>query len=130
MSIQAVVFDMDGVLIDSEIIWRRVREVYAAEIGSSWTQADQAAMMGCSTSDWSARMRERLGLTQLSAADLANEIRQRVVAAFELELTVRPGAVQALAALAAGRGHVGHCGALPGVSAFARHARLGARRGG
>lgn len=40
MSIQAVVFDMDGVLIDSEVIWRRVRKVYAAEIGCSWTQDD------------------------------------------------------------------------------------------
>ena len=99
MSIQAVVFDMDGVLIDSEVIWRRVREVYAAEIGGSWTQADQAAMMGCSTSDWSARMHERLALTDLSATELAFEIRQRVLAAFELELPVRPGAAQALAAL-------------------------------
>ena len=99
MSIEAVVFDMDGVLIDSEVIWRRVREVYAAEIGRQWTQDDQEAMMGFSTPEWSIRMRERLGLMDLSAAELAIEIKARVLAAFELELPARPGAAQALAAL-------------------------------
>jgi HAD superfamily hydrolase (TIGR01509 family) len=99
MSIQAVVFDMDGVLIDSEVIWRRVREDYAAEIGRRWTAQDQEAMMGCSTADWSARMRERLGLKDLGAAELALEIRRRVRAAFELELPLRPGAAQALTSL-------------------------------
>lgn len=97
--IQAVVFDMDGVLIDSEVIWRRVREVYAAEVGRRWTQDDQESMMGCSTPDWSERMRERLGLNDFSAAELALEIKRRVLAAFELDLQVRPGAAQALATL-------------------------------
>lgn len=101
MTIEAVVFDMDGVLIDSEVIWRQVRQVYAAEIGRSWTQDDQEAMMGCSTPDWSARMRERLAITHLTAPQLADEIKARVLAAFQRELPVRPGAAQALAALAA-----------------------------
>lgn len=97
--IEAVVFDMDGVLIDSEVIWRRVRETYAAEIGHTWTEADQLALMGCSTQDWSVRMRERLGLVHLSAQALADEIIGRVLAAFRQELPVRPGAAQALQAL-------------------------------
>lgn len=94
--IEAVVFDMDGVLIDSEVIWRRVRETYAAEIGHAWTEADQLALMGCSTQDWSARMRERLGVVHLSAEALAQEIIGRVQAAFRQELPVRPGAAHAL----------------------------------
>lgn len=128
MSIQAVVFDMDGVLIDSEVIWRRAREVYAAEIGRSWTQDDQEAMMGCSTPDWSARMCERLCITHLSAPQLADEIKGRVLAAFKRDLPVRPGATQALAALAA-RWPVALASGSPGelvecamdITGFARH---------
>jgi HAD superfamily hydrolase (TIGR01509 family) len=101
MTIAAVVFDMDGVLIDSEVIWRRVRETYAAEIGRPWTQDDQEAMMGCSTPDWSARMRDRLQLSHLSPAELAAEIIRRVGRQFELDLPVRPGAAAALEALGA-----------------------------
>jgi HAD superfamily hydrolase (TIGR01509 family) len=97
--IQAIVFDMDGVLIDSEVIWRRVREVYASELGKPWTSDDQAAMMGCSTPQWSAGMRERLRISHLSAEALADEIKRRVRLAFEDELPVRPGVLQALKAL-------------------------------
>lgn len=100
-TVAAIVFDMDGVLIDSEVIWRRVREVYAAEIGRAWTAADQAATMGCSTPDWSARMCERLQVTHLAPEGLAVEIKRRVLAAYEIDVPVRPGAAQALEALAA-----------------------------
>lgn len=99
MSIDAVVFDMDGVLIDSEVIWRRVREVYAAERGLRWSAEDQFALMGCSVPVWSARMRERLGITDLSAEALGEEILRRVRAAFATDVPLRPGAVQALQAL-------------------------------
>lgn len=99
MPIKAVVFDMDGVLIDSEVIWRRVREVYAAELGRPWHDEDQAAMMGCSTPDWSERMHQRLKITHLSPPQLAVEIIQRVLDAFDRDLPIRPGAAQALQAL-------------------------------
>lgn len=99
--IDAVVFDMDGVLIDSEVIWRRVREQFARELGRTWTEADQAACMGCSTPEWSQRMGERLGLLDRSPADLAADVIARVQAAFAQDLPVRPGAAQALEALAA-----------------------------
>jgi HAD superfamily hydrolase (TIGR01509 family) len=99
MPIQAIVFDMDGVLIDSEVIWRRVRETYAAELGRPWTQDDQAAMMGCSTPAWSAGMHERLKISHISVEALAQEIKQRVRRAFEDDLPVRPGVLHALEAL-------------------------------
>ncbi len=100
-AIRAIVFDMDGVLIDSEVIWQRVRADFAAELGRSWTHADQMAMLGCSTPVWSEQMRQRLGLLHLSAQALADEIKQRVQAAFETGLPTRSGAAQALEALAA-----------------------------
>ena len=101
LPVAAVVFDMDGVLIDSEVIWRRVRDAYAAEVGRGWSDDDQAAMMGLSTPDWSTRMRQRLGITHLSAAALADEIVRRVARAYADDVPVRPGAAAALEALAA-----------------------------
>ena len=91
MTIEAVVFDMDGVLIDSEVIWQRVREDFAAERGLPWRQQDQEALMGCSTEVWSVRMCERLALTDMSPAELAADILGRVQRAFETDLPVRPG---------------------------------------
>ena len=97
--IRAIVFDMDGVLIDSEVIWQRVRANYAAELGRAWSHQDQMAMLGCSTPVWSEQMRLRLGLLHLSAHDVADQIKQRVQAAFEVTLPTRPGAAEALEAL-------------------------------
>lgn len=99
MTIEAVVFDMDGVLIDSEVLWQRVREDFAAERGLPWRQQDQEALMGCSTEVWSVRMCERLALTDISPAELATDILGRVQRAFETHLPVRPGAAEVLAAL-------------------------------
>lgn len=92
---------MDGVLIDSELIWQRVRRDYASERGQVWTDADQRDMLGRSALDWSARMCERLHITHLTPAALAQEIIARVEQAFQRRLPLRPGAAEALAALAA-----------------------------
>ncbi len=61
--IRAVVFDLDGVLVDTEIWWYEVRVEFAAALGKRWTEADRAAMMGSNTREWGARMRQRLELT-------------------------------------------------------------------
>lgn len=99
--IEAVVFDMDGVLIDSEVVWRQVRVEYAAEIGQVWSNSDQMDLLGRSTPDWSQRMRSRLQLNHLTAEALAQEIIGRVLVAFGRGVPQRPGAAQALEALSA-----------------------------
>lgn len=99
--VRAIVFDMDGVLIDSEVIWRRVRAEYAAELGHTWTEADQMDLLGRSTPDWSARMRLRLHIEHLSAAELAEDVVARVLQAFRQDLPQRTGAATALRTLAA-----------------------------
>lgn len=101
MQVQAVVFDMDGVLIDSEVVWQQVRTTYAQEFGRQWTQEDQVAMLGRSTPDWSAQMRQRLGLHHLSDQEVAEAIIGRMLEAFASHVPFRPGAQQALHALAA-----------------------------
>jgi beta-phosphoglucomutase-like phosphatase (HAD superfamily) len=45
-TIKAIVFDMDGILIDSEVIWGRVREQFSNERGLEWTETDQLSLMG------------------------------------------------------------------------------------
>lgn len=62
MGIEAVIFDLDGVLVDSEIWWHEVRERWTAARGLRWTDADTRAVMGANSRGWARIMRERLGL--------------------------------------------------------------------
>jgi HAD superfamily hydrolase (TIGR01509 family) len=59
-----VVFDLDGVLIDSEHVWDGVREALAHERGGSWHPGAQRDMMGMSSPEWSRYMHERVGLSE------------------------------------------------------------------
>ncbi len=61
-SVQAVVFDLDGVLVDTEIWWDEVRIEFAARAGRVWSESDRAAIMGSNTRQWRSRMRRRLQL--------------------------------------------------------------------
>ena len=60
--VAAVIFDLDGVLVDSEIWWDEVRHAFAREQGRRWTVADREAVMGQNSRQWAATMRERLSL--------------------------------------------------------------------
>jgi len=102
-TIQAVVFDMDGVLIESEVIWRQVRETFAAEHGLTWSAQDQQAAMGCNTRMWSAIMVERMQLRQrlgMDEAAIAAEIKGRLLAQYQAHLPERAGALDAVRRIA------------------------------
>ena len=62
--IEAVVFDMDGVLVDSEEIWDEARRNMALERGLAWPASAQRDMMGMSSLEWSRYMHERVGLAE------------------------------------------------------------------
>ena len=102
--VQAVVFDMDGVLVESEDIWLAARTEFAISIGQVWTAADQTATMGCNTAAWSRFMVQRLGLKSrlgMDEAGVAHEIIRRMQAKYAAHLPQRAGAVQAVRTAAA-----------------------------
>lgn len=97
--IQAVVFDMDGILIDSEVLWRQVREEFAADNGLHWSAEDQESTMGCNTRMWSRIMVERLQLRErlgMDDAAIAREIKARLLRKYEAHLPEREGAIAAV----------------------------------
>jgi HAD superfamily hydrolase (TIGR01509 family) len=60
--VEAVVFDLDGVIVDSEIWWDEARRDFAAARGKTWTEEDRVAVMGANSRQWSRTMRRRLGI--------------------------------------------------------------------
>jgi HAD superfamily hydrolase (TIGR01509 family) len=98
----AVIFDLDGVIVDSEIWWDEVRIRFAKEHGRSWTEDDRRAVMGANSRQWSATMRERLRL-DLDERAIEVAIVDGVVARFEAEgAPTIEGAVEAVRRIAAG----------------------------
>ena len=98
--IEAVVFDCDGVLIDSEPVWERVRRKFVADHGGRWPDDAQDQMMGMSTAEWSAYMSEDFGL-RLSPRHVADLVIEAMTAEYEAHLPLLPGAVDAVRALSA-----------------------------
>lgn len=95
MSIKAVIFDMDGVLVDSEVYWHLSRVEFARARGKAWTDADQRIAMGRSTVGWAQVMKERLALPE-SVEEIIVEMKQRVMAHYDERLPLRDGAVEAV----------------------------------
>jgi HAD superfamily hydrolase (TIGR01509 family) len=98
--IDAVVFDMDGVLVDTEQVWDEVREELARDWGGRWHDGAQRAMMGMSSLEWSRYMHEVIGLPQ-TPAEIDAEVVRRLLDRYRHELPVIPGAVAAVRRLAA-----------------------------
>lgn len=97
---EAVVFDCDGVLIDSEPVWERVRRKFVADHGGRWAKDAQDRMMGMSTAEWSAYMSEDFGL-RLSPRQVADQVIEAMAAEYQTHLPLLPGAVDAVRALSA-----------------------------
>ncbi len=98
--IEAVVFDLDGVLLDTEELWDETRESLARERGGRWHGGAQADMMGMSSPEWSRYMHERIGLAE-PPAEISAEVVRRLAARFRERLPLLPGAVQVVERLAA-----------------------------
>jgi len=79
--VEAVVFDLDGVIVDSEHVWDEVREELARERGGHWHDRAQTDMMGMSSPEWSRYMHDVIGLSE-SPDDINAEVVRRLLARY------------------------------------------------
>ena len=93
--IDAVVFDLDGVILDTEELWDEVREELARERGGRWSDRAQADMMGMSSGEWSRYMHEVVGLSE-APEEINREVVRRMLDGYEELLPLIDGAVDAV----------------------------------
>ena len=95
----AVVFDMDGVIVDSEHVWNEARERLARERGGRWSDDAQRDMMGMSSREWSRYMHEVIGLRE-RPEEISAEVVSRLEELYRADLPLIEGAVEAVRRLA------------------------------
>ncbi|MCU1687221.1 MAG: haloacid dehalogenase superfamily protein subfamily variant 3 with third motif having or [Amycolatopsis sp.] len=97
---EAVVFDLDGVLVDSERIWDEVRRSVVAEHGGTWTDEATRAQQGMSTPEWARYLVDSLG-AKLTPDEIAEVVISRMSERYASGPPVIPGAVDTVRAVAA-----------------------------
>lgn len=93
-----VIFDLDGVLVDSEQLWDRIRRDVVAENAGSWEAGATEAMMGMSTPEWSAYLVEQLG-ARSTPDDIADQVIERMAEHYRTDPPILPRAVPAVRAV-------------------------------
>jgi HAD superfamily hydrolase (TIGR01509 family) len=92
---EAVVFDLDGLLLDTEQVWDEVREALTRERGGRWHDRAQADMMGMSSTEWSRYMHDSLGLAE-PPEELNRLVVERMQERYRENLPLVDGAVEAV----------------------------------
>ena len=93
--IDAVAFDLDGVLLDSEGTWAEARREVAVSHGGRWPEPAERAMMGMSSPEWAAYLRDELGV-ELEPDAIVDAVVQRMLATYRRRLPLLPGAEAAV----------------------------------
>jgi len=98
--VAAVVLDLDGVLVDSEVIWDEARRDLVARHGGRWRPDAQRALMGMSSREWPRYLHDEMGV-DLDPDAISAAVVDRVLALYRERLPLLPGAGDAVRALAA-----------------------------
>ena len=96
----AVIFDLDGVLVDSEQRWNGAKEALVRETGGRWLDEAPRRMMGMSSLEWSVYLRDDLAVP-MDAEEINRDVVRRMEEGYREELPLLPGASEAVRALAA-----------------------------
>lgn len=99
MEPQAIIFDLDGTLVDTESVWDGVRRSLAKEAGVPWPDDATQAMMGMSTPEWGRYLSETVGLP-MSGEEAAERTIEAMARHHEEGAEVLPGAVEAVRRMA------------------------------
>jgi HAD superfamily hydrolase (TIGR01509 family) len=97
--IVAVIFDLDGVLLDSETAWVEVKKEFTEESGGHWKDRAQWDMLGMSSTEWSQYMHDELAVP-VPPEQISSEVAERLVERYRQRLPLLPGAVEAVRSLA------------------------------
>jgi HAD superfamily hydrolase (TIGR01509 family) len=98
--IEAVVFDLDGVLVDSEPVWEQVRREVVAQHGGQWAADAQQRLMGMSTAEWASYLSRELHVS-LPPEQVAALVIGQMRASYRKRVPLMPDAAQAVKRLAA-----------------------------
>jgi HAD superfamily hydrolase (TIGR01509 family) len=96
----AVIFDLDGVLVDSEQLWNEAKQQLVVETGGRWREEAPRAMMGMSSLEWSAYLHDELAVP-LCAERINDQVVARIERLYRERLPLLPGAVHAITSLGA-----------------------------
>jgi len=94
--VEAVIFDLDGVLVDSEPVWERVRREYVGEHGGAWQADSQRRLMGMSTEEWSHYLSDELRVDR-TPKEVAADVVARMTQVYAEHVPLIPGAAEAVA---------------------------------
>jgi HAD superfamily hydrolase (TIGR01509 family) len=97
--IDCVIFDLDGVLVDSEELWDRSRRELAEQFERPWPSGATAAMQGMSSTEWSAYLHDEVGVP-LEPGEINERVVARLLDHYQSALPAVPGAAEAVRRLA------------------------------
>jgi HAD superfamily hydrolase (TIGR01509 family) len=95
----AVIFDLDGVIMDSEQRWNGAKQALVRETGGRWRDEAPSVMMGMSSSEWAAYLRDDLGVP-MDVDEISRDVVRRMEDGYRTELPLLPGAGDAVRSLA------------------------------